>query len=258
MNEVSVALTQEQVALLSAIVEASKSKREEFYILRTLGGSWIQHPALPDSRLDVYGPDLQALENLEMLTVTHYDSRNGKSSSFDVSPQGLWAYNQLHTQAVAPQASVVEDLQRFVDSEMFAKTYPAALERWQAAAQILWSGDANGPLTEVGHFCREAMQEFAAALSSDLPVYAASSKPDTVRRIRAVLGTCESRLGGTAVKMLEALLDYWGTVSDLAQRQEHAGAREGEPLQWEDARRLVFQTLVVMYEVDRAVKWGVA
>lgn len=52
---------------------------------------------------------------------------------------------------------------------------------------------------------------------------------------------------------LEALLAYWGTVSDLANRQEHGATREGESLVAEDARRLVFQTMLVMYELDRAL-----
>lgn len=52
---------------------------------------------------------------------------------------------------------------------------------------------------------------------------------------------------------MEALLAYWGTVSDLVQRQEHGGQKEGEPLEWEDARRAVLHTAVVMFEVDRVL-----
>jgi hypothetical protein len=51
----------------------------------------------------------------------------------------------------------------------------------------------------------------------------------------------------------EALLAYFGTVSDLVQRQEHGAQREGAPLRWEDARRVVFQTAMVMLELDRAL-----
>jgi len=53
---------------------------------------------------------------------------------------------------------------------------------------------------------------------------------------------------------LDALLVYWGTACDLVQRQEHGSQREGAPLTWEDARRVVFQTMLVMYEVGRAVR----
>jgi hypothetical protein len=54
--------------------------------------------------------------------------------------------------------------------------------------------------------------------------------------------------------MLDALLAYWGTTSDLAQRQEHGAQKEGEVLTWEDSRRLVFHTAIVMVEIDRTLK----
>lgn len=50
---------------------------------------------------------------------------------------------------------------------------------------------------------------------------------------------------------VESLVAYWDTVSDLAQRQEHGGHRDAEPLTHEDARRLVLQTAVMMFEVRR-------
>ncbi len=53
---------------------------------------------------------------------------------------------------------------------------------------------------------------------------------------------------------LEALIGYWGTVSDLIQRQVHGAQREVERLGIEDGRRVVYQTLNVMYEVDRALE----
>jgi hypothetical protein len=40
----------------------------------------------------------------------------------------------------------------------------------------------------------------------------------------------------------------------LVQRQEHGAQKEVTPLTWEDARRVVFQTCVVMYEINRALK----
>ena len=41
---------------------------------------------------------------------------------------------------------------------------------------------------------------------------------------------------------------------DLVQRQEHGGQKEGEPLGWEDGRRVVFQTANVMVELHRATE----
>ena len=62
-----------------------------------------------------------------------------------------------------------------------------------------------------------------------------------------------SQTGDLTSEWLDALIRYWGTVSDLVQRQVHDATREGASLTVEDSRRVVFQTAMVMYEVDRAV-----
>ena len=54
--------------------------------------------------------------------------------------------------------------------------------------------------------------------------------------------------------MLDALLSYWGAVSDLTQRQEHGALKEGERLTWEDGRRLVFHVAQLMHDVDACLQ----
>jgi hypothetical protein len=98
------------------------------------------------------------------------------------------------------------------------------------------------------------MQEFATVL---VDLY----KPDdvekdvskTVRRIMAVLKQRANMLGETERSFLEALLGFWRTVSDMVQRQEHGSKKENNPLVWEDGRRIVFQTAIVMYEIDSSL-----
>ena len=63
-------------------------------------------------------------------------------------------------------------------------------------------------------------------------------------------------VGGRSKMFLDALLEYWKTVSSLVQRQEHGAQREKENLIWADGRRDVCQTLLVMYEVDKALSRG--
>jgi hypothetical protein len=71
-----------------------------------------------------------------------------------------------------------------------------------------------------------------------------------VARVRAVIEHRRTALGEATSEVLGALLAYWGTVSDLVQRQEHGAQKEGQQLIWLDARRVVFQTASVMYEID--------
>jgi hypothetical protein len=52
---------------------------------------------------------------------------------------------------------------------------------------------------------------------------------------------------------LDALIAYWRAVSNLVQRQEHGVQKAGSQLVFEDGRRVIFQTAIVMFEVDRAL-----
>jgi hypothetical protein len=109
-------------------------------------------------------------------------------------------------------------------------------------------------MTTIGHLCREAIQEFATTLINQYqPPDVDIDKAHTVARIKAVLNSCANKLGSSEKPFLDALIVYWGTVSDLIQRQEHGGQKEGNPLAWDDARRIVFQTYVVMFEIDRSL-----
>ncbi len=72
------------------------------------------------------------------------------------------------------------------------------------------------------------------------------------KRIESVLKQHADKLGSLEPFLIK-LLDYWGAVNGIVQRQEHGAQKEGEPLKWEDARRVVFQTMLVMYEIDRTL-----
>ncbi len=149
--------------------------------------------------------------------------------------------------------TVVEsEIHRFLESADFAGRFPDAFRRWKDAEQELWSADEPPEFTDIGHRCREAMQYFASVLAqAELPDGDLPSEPaKTVDRIRAVLA--ERRFGDAHRAFLDALLGYWGVVNDLVMRQEHGGQKESEPLSWEDARRVVFHTAIVMFEIARS------
>lgn len=145
---------------------------------------------------------------------------------------------------------VDKEIRSFLDGKAFMHSYPAAYDRWHQAEQGLWDADNPAEMTRIGHTCREALQEFAAALAKRHGIEAPTDHTKTVQKIRTVLDKQE--LGKTHQAFLDALLAYWGTVSDLVQRQEHGGLREKEPLTWEDTRRVVFQTAIVMFEIAQA------
>jgi hypothetical protein len=73
----------------------------------------------------------------------------------------------------------------------------------------------------------------------------------TVDRLRVVMKKVD--VSDAVKEFAAALIAYFGVVSDLAQRQEHGAQKEREPLKWEDARRIVFQTAMLMFELDRTL-----
>ena len=58
--------------------------------------------------------------------------------------------------------------------------------------------------------------------------------------------------GSREKKFLKALLAYWGRPATWCNAKNGAG-KEREKLSWEDARIVVFQTMLVMYEIARFI-----
>ena len=169
-----------------------------------------------------------------------------------MTPEGFRAYEEWRKARGKPLEQLEAQVLSYVSSETFKSAYVVAYQRWIAATDLLWRGDTSAQLSVIGHLCREAMQEFAASLPTP-PDVTVTAKAQTVARVRSAIKTIES---ASKRAFLDALLTYWGTVTDLVQRQEHAGQREGEATTWDDARRVVFHTAVVMFEIAQALGRG--
>jgi hypothetical protein len=251
-----VLLRPEQEDLLVTLVEAERKlprgEREQFMFFPTLADPGLAHPGLPGREIPVYVGDLDALSSAGLLHETW--TRSG-ARLFDITPAGLAAYEAIKKRSGAPVEQLEEDMRHYLDAEVFQKRYPRAYRKWAEAAEKLWSSDSEEQLNTVGHLCREAIQEFAAALVERYkPPEVSLDKAHDINRIQAVLDQNAARLGTRVSEFLEALLNYWRTVSRLVQRQVHGSQKEDRPLVLEDGRRVVFHTAVVMYEVDRALE----
>jgi hypothetical protein len=147
-------------------------------------------------------------------------------------------------------------VRRYLDSQRFQQQYSAAYEKWALAEALLWGEDSAKQLSAVGHHCREALQQFTSVLVERCkPAAVETDAQKTINRLQAVLRAAGAALGTTGADFLKALVDYWRALDALVQRQEHAGQKEGRPVVWEDTRRVVFLTMCVMYEVDRALNY---
>lgn len=247
-------LEPEQKEVLRALVEASRGRpREErtFQLISVDQGDFIAGvgaegtlPALPD--------DIEELDSRDLVRII---SRGQNLLTFYVTTNGLNYDEASKRRGADPLGQVEGEFRSLLENGKFRAIYSVALERWGEAASLLWGADAQRELTTVGHKAREAMQAFATALVERHSPPDVDSRPArTVARVRAVLDMYRPRLSETHVALLDAMLAYWGTASDLVQRQEHGSEREGGSLKWEDGRRVVLQTAVVMLEVHRALE----
>lgn len=256
------AVEPEQQDILVQIVEAQRklprTGRRHFMLSQTLQSSHLVHPELS---LEVFKGDLDALEMAGLIYIAAYGSRHG-TPNYEISPQGYDYYAELKSQRDQPLEQVEEDITRFLASDEFIRNHSTAAAKWREAAEHLWSGDPERQLTSIGHLCREALQEFADGLVARYgPPDASAEKAKDINRIAAVLNQQKQAIGEgnvnflkAAADYLDALLEYWRKVNGITQRQEHGGQKEGRPLTWEDARRVVFQTAIVMYEVARTLR----
>jgi hypothetical protein len=241
--------------LLATMVEhlrnTPRTERGKFLVLKTLGSTSLFNLSSHQLNREVYEGDVEALANAGLLTVSY--NRQGEEL-YDVSQQGYRYYEELQRRKGAPVERISSNLRNYLNAQGFLDEHRTSYSKWVEAEEILWGGDSSQRLTTIGHLCREAMQAFASEIVGKYkPEQVDPDITHVVGRIRAVLDDRKSALGDTECAFLDALLIYWGTVSDLAQRQEHDSKREGETLLWEDARRLVFQSVVVMYEIHRAL-----
>ena len=252
----NIILEPEQEDLLIKIVEAARNvphdKRQKFFIVQTNVENYLDHPGLPGGEIQIYFGDVEILAREGLLAL---EQSLGGSPNFDVMPLGLRYYEYLKTRLGKPIERVEKTIHDYLGSHDFQKKYPKAFGKWSAAEELLWKADTKQQATTIGHLCRESVQEFADTLIEKYnPINAPEDKSKTVKRLEAVIDHRQKELGSSKESFLKALVEYWKEVNNLIQRQEHDSQKEGTELKWEDARRVVFQTIVVMFEIDRALE----
>jgi hypothetical protein len=250
-------LEEEQEELLGRFVESHRSAPREarsyFIASESMGSTQATfiHGRVHGLNFQGSRADAEVLADAGFLRLT-FGSRG--DPLFYVTPEGITRYEARMTSS--PSVAAVESrVREYLSQSDLKKAHSAALTKWEQAERLLWAADSAPQHTTIGHLCREALQEFAGSIAAQHKVDVSSIDPaKTVSRLREVVAARAARLGSTEKPFLDALIAYWGTLSDLVQRQEHGALREGDDLVWEDGRRVVFQTCIVMYETSRALK----
>ncbi len=245
-----------QEELLIKIVEAARNvpqnQRGKFLVAQSSEGDHLIHSGIPDDKAKIYFGDAEILAG-EGLLQLGYGPRG--TPLFDVTPLGFKYYEFLKNRQGEPVERIESTIRNYLNAHDFQKKYSKAFEKWSNAEELLWKTETQQQSTTIGHLCREAVQEFTDMLIDQFqPPNAPTDKTKTVNRLKAVLHLKSDLLGSTEKPFLAALLEYWKSILDLIQRQEHGAQKEGQELIWEDARRVVFQTMVVMFEIDMVLQ----
>jgi hypothetical protein len=106
---------------------------------------------------------------------------------------------------------IADSATRYLDEPSFKARYPSAYQRWQKAANLLWSQSSVEELSPIGHKTREAVQEFATTVVELAGLEDAVDKDPahTVARIRSVLNANRDHLESARHQLLDALVGYW-------------------------------------------------
>jgi hypothetical protein len=236
-------LEQEQLKLLGELVEEERNAPREdrqWFLVRVMEGDFLQGPR--GSQRTVLLADIEELELAGLL-------RRQGEYDYVTTPAARRLYVEQREGESAPAESAEREVRSYLDGATFASAYPGAHGFWAQAQTLLWGADSEQELTTVGHKAREAMQAFASELVDRYQPDGIDPDPARVnRRVGAVIATMLPNVSDARGNLLRALGDYSEAAMALIQRQEHGAQKEGEPLNWTDARRVVLSVAMVMFE----------
>lgn len=246
-------LLPEQSDLLASLVTLARQSPEEvgtFTVVQHLMGIAIASARRVELE-DASMPNLRVLAEARLVGMAEIGAQMWQ---LWVTPHGF-AYDQRRRSGFGqPLVGLQGEVVNYLETDDFVARHPAAHRAWKRAMASLWTQDSEQHISSIGHDCREALQAFTTELLTLTGVTSADTDTShTKNRIRtALFGRHEQ--SGTSTPSLEALIDYVDALIPAIQQAEHAGQKQGQPLVWEDARRIVFLTGLAMYELDRAVR----
>ncbi|MFA6980774.1 MAG: hypothetical protein WC209_15740 [Ignavibacteriaceae bacterium] len=251
-------LEMHQNVIISSIIEAHRSlpveKRVEFFVTIDSGGTSMLHPSFLNGFQDVSIVDLKMMDSVGYIKI---DSSNSPHVNFSFNPtmKGIKYYEFMKQNYVDSFQHVDSEVIDYLYSSNFPIKYQNAFAKWKEAENLLWKAENQINYSTIGHLCRESVQEFIDVLIIQYNlVEQYPDKTKTKTRFDGILGYNRDKIGKTVLKFLTAYNDYWYNLIDIIQRQEHSGLKEGEKLGFEDARRVVFHTAILFYEINKIIR----
>jgi hypothetical protein len=165
--------------------------------------------------------------------------------------------------SVADFERIEDYLRAYLEDELFRSAHPLAYGRWLVAWEMLWCADTRAKVIAAAQRTPAAIQAFASsllergtplAMDPHWPELLAdgSRRPDPLDGLTSVADAYREQLGDERSELLGRLLEHWRALLLSVRRHDDRSRPPGERLHWEDGRRLVLFTALVMVEFDRS------
>ena len=237
-----------QVELLDQLCRAAEASTGDFMLIRAMQGTFVMHPGLP-APITIAASDFDELADADLL---RHQSLGGKNRPFAITTKGWEHWEGLRADKDAV-AKIEVSVRRLLESAPTDSPYAEAFKKWAAAEAMLWTArEEPAHLTALGVVCRDAVQRFADLFAREQGYVSEEPASRTINRVVGGITALRGRLSDRHVDLLDALETYWRAVDGLVQRQVHAAEKGGEPIDWDDARVVVTQTALIMFELIRA------
>ena len=207
----TILLETEQKGLLRLMVEAARSvprdERKKFMAVKSNRGTDLLHPGLRGKDVRPFEGDLEALESEGLLRVS-YGGRG--TANYDITPLGYKYYEHLKSEIGEGPARLEEHVRSYLESAPFQSTFDKAFLKWAKAEGTLWQVGAEDHLTEIGHLCREALQEFVEKLAHTTKTDVLQiPKASTKRRVQAILESKRASLSLSTATVVDLPPKKW-------------------------------------------------
>jgi hypothetical protein len=219
-------------------------------LVELLGGSSF----FPGHDLQVERSDLEQLAGKSYL---HARTGPGGLLSVSVTAEG-YAYYEAHQGEHHPAEQLAARVREYVDTTA-AAAYPEAAVRLHEAAKELWAARRDADVTPVGFKCREALQCFAQTYYTRFYPRATAeplAKEKTGDLVSKVVRHLQQERGETDTFFDDALYQFWRRLIDLNQKVVHNVTTPARPLTWEDGRRVVLYSYLVIGELHMLATSG--
>ncbi|HEV2923990.1 MAG TPA: hypothetical protein VGW98_08145 [Solirubrobacteraceae bacterium] len=163
----------------------------------------------------------------------------------------------------ADHARIEDYLRAYLEDQRFRSAHPLARGRWIVAWEMLWCADSHSKVIAVGQRAGDAMHAFSGSMLERCmhfamdshrrdPLADGSQRPGPLDGLASITDAYGEQLGAGRSQLLREMFEPWRALSGKLQLHEQGLRPPHERLRWEDGRRLVLFTALVMVEFDRS------